>query len=76
MGHVFGSYGLSVVYDGYGLKYTFRAYRDGVGAVAEHVAENHIFDALVIILLRYIECGVPLGSEVERAFFDSFQLGW
>ena len=41
-----------------------------VGAVAQDVAEDHVFDALFVVLLLDVERGVPHGAQLHGAFLD------
>ena len=51
--------------DGEGLENAFRGYGDRIGSVAEHIAENHVFQALVVILGSHVQGLVGLGTQGE-----------
>ena len=70
VGHAVGADRLGVFDDGDGLENTLRADRNGVGAVAQDVAVDHVFDALFVVFLLDVERGVLHGAQRQGAFFD------
>ena len=76
VGHGVGSDPLGVFDDGNGLEDALGAHRDGVGAVAQHVAEDHVADALLVVLLLDVERGVLHGAELQGPLLDPLQLGF
>lgn len=64
---------LGVSDDGDGLEDALRADRDGVGAVAQDVAVDHVADALFVVLLLDVERGVLHGAQRQGALFDACQ---
>ena len=70
VGHGVGADLLGVFDDGDGLENTLRADRNGVGAVAQDVAVDHVFDALFVVFLLDVERGVLHGAQRQGAFFD------
>ena len=70
VGHAVGADRLGVFDDGDGLEDALRADRNRVGAVAQDVAEDHVFDALFVVLLLDVERGVPHGAQLHGAFLD------
>ena len=75
VGHIVGADLLGVLDDGDGLEDTLRADRNGIGAVAQDIAEDHVFDALLVILLLDVERDVARGAQRERLLLDDFQFG-
>ena len=75
VGYGVGSDPLGVFDDGNGLEDALGAHRDGVGAVAQHVAEDHVADALLVVLLFDVERGVLPGAELFGALRDLFEFG-
>ena len=65
---------LGVTCDGERLEDAFRRNRNGIAVVAKHIAINHIAKALVVILLRHVECHIFLRTELIRIFFISLEL--
>lgn len=73
--HIVGADLLGVLDDGDGLEDTLRADRNGIGAVAQDIAEDHVFDALLVILLLDVERDVARSAQRERLLLDDFQFG-
>ena len=65
---------LGIAGNGDGLEDAFRAHRDGVAVIAQYVAENHVFQRLLIIFLRHVERHVCLRSQLVGVFLVGFQL--
>ena len=74
--HGVGPDPLGVFDDGNGLEDALGAHRDGVGAVAQHVAEDHVADALFVVLLLDVERGMLHGAELQGPLLDPLQLGF
>ena len=47
---------------------------DGVDVVAQHVAENHVLQALLVVLLRHVERHVLRGAELVGVLFVGLEL--
>ncbi len=56
------------------LEDTLGTYGYRISAVAEHVARNHIFYTLVVVILSDVESGMRGGSETFRLFGYHLQL--
>ena len=65
---------LGITGDGDGLEDTLAADGDGVAVVAEHIAENHIFQRLLIILMGHIECDILHSTQLIGVLFVLLQL--
>ena len=73
VGHAVGADLLGVFDDGDGLEDTLRADRNGIGAVAQDVAEDHVFDALLVVFLLDVERGVASRRPAPgRLLLDDF----
>ena len=64
----------SIAGDGDGLENAFAGYGDGVTVVAQHIAENHVFQRLGIILLCHIEGYILYGPQFISVLFVGLQL--
>ncbi len=74
VGHGIGPDLLGILDDGYCLEYTFRGYRYGISAVAEHIARYHVANALVVIIACDIEGGMGSGTQIHGTFLDTLEL--
>ena len=52
------------------LRNPFGTYRDGIGSVLEHIAENHVLDRMIVIVMCNIECHVALYAQRIGPPFD------
>ena len=76
MGYVVRTDLLGVLNGGDGLENAFGTDADGVGAAAKHIAKDHIANALFVIGLRDVECGMTHGSEGQGALFNVGEFGF
>ena len=60
--------------NGRGLRNAFGADRNGIGPVFEHIAENHVLDGMVVVVLRHIERHVTLDAQPLGPSLDPLQL--
>ena len=74
VGNGIGAYLVGVAGDGQCLEDTLRADGDGVGAVAQHVAIDHILQALVVVFVRHVEGDILHGAQLVGVLFVGFQL--
>ena len=55
MSNSVSTYFLCIVDNGYRLKYTLRTHRNRVCTITQYIPENHIFNALFVVFLCYVE---------------------
>ena len=67
---------LGVLDDGDGLEDALGTHRDGIGSVSEDIPEDHVADALLVVLLFDVECGVLDGPELHGTLLDAFEFGF
>ena len=76
VGHGVGADLFGVFDDGDGLENALRTYRNGVGPVAQDVAEDHVADAFLVVLLLDVERRVCRGAQLHGALLDLFEFGF
>ena len=74
VGNGVGAYLVGVACYGHGLEYALRAHRDGVAVVAQHVAEYHVLERFLVVLVRYVERYVLLGAQLVCVLFVFLEL--
>src|SRR5690606_28815424 len=60
----------SVVGDGGRLAHPLRTYGKWIGAIFKHIAENEVFDAALIIVLRFVNYSVRLDPQRVSALLN------
>ena len=60
--------------NGNGLKNALAGHGDGIAVVAQHVAENHVFQRLLIIFLSDVKCHVVHSSQSAGILLIAFEL--
>ena len=74
VGNGIGTYLVCITGNRECLEDTFGADGDRVGASAQHVAEYHILQALLVVLMRHVERHVLLCAQLVGVLFVLFQL--
>ena len=68
------AYFVGIACNGQCLEDTFGTYGYGISAVTQHIAEYHVFQALFVIFLRYVQSDIFYGTQLVGVFFVGFQL--
>ena len=68
------AYLLGIACDGERLEDALRTDADGVAVVPQHVAEDHILERLLVVLLRYIQGDILGGAQSVGVLFVGLQL--
>ena len=74
MGYGIGTNLVSIACYGYGLEDALGRYGDGIAVVTKHIAEYHVFQRLLVILLRHVESNVLYCTELVCVFLILLQL--
>ena len=56
------------------LKYSLRAYREGIGGVFKDISKDKVFDSLLVICLYSIHCGMALCAQSKCSLLYSLLL--
>ena len=56
------------------LENTLGTYGNRIGAITQHVAEYHVFQALFVIFLSYVDSNIFFCAQFIGVFFVRFQL--
>ena len=67
---VIGSDLLGIFGNGRRLRHTLGADRNRISGIFQHIAEDHVFDCRIVIVLRHIERYVALHAQIVGAFLD------
>ena len=65
---------IGVTGDGKCLENTFGTYGNGVDTITQYVAEYHVFQALLVIFLCYVDSNIFFCTQFVGVFFVRFQL--
>ena len=74
MGNGVGTNLFGVAGNGDGLENALRRYRDGVAVVAQHIAENHILERLLIILVCNVKRHIFFRAKLIGVLLVGLQL--
>ena len=74
VGDGIGSDFVGIAGDGQCLEDALRADGDGVGAVTQHVAVDHVFQTLFVVFAGDVQCHVFHGAQLVGVLFVGFQL--
>ena len=69
-----GAYLLGIAGYGYGLEYAFAGHADGITVVAQDVAEDHVLERLLVVLLCDVQCDIGLGAQPVGILLVGLQL--
>ena len=65
---------VGVACNGQRLEYTFGAYGNRISTVTQYVAEYHVFQALFVIFLRYVQSNIFYSTQFVGVLFVCLQL--